>query len=129
ESVGISVVRHKVLVFAISSFFAGVAGSLLAHYITAIYPAQFGFLLSVYALVYAWVGGARRFLGPIIGAAFLTLVSEPFRGMTHYETLFFAIVVMFTIVFLPEGIVTLPQRVSYLVHRIATKYSTRKTAF
>jgi ABC-type branched-subunit amino acid transport system permease subunit len=59
--------------------------------------------------VYNFVGGRGHFIGPIVGAAFLTLLSEPFRG-SPYETIFFSIAMLLTILFLPGGLITLPGR-------------------
>jgi branched-chain amino acid transport system permease protein len=52
KSVGISNTKYKMLAFAIGSFFAGVAGVLLAHRLWAIEPHQFGFTTTLYLLVW-----------------------------------------------------------------------------
>lgn len=113
ESLGVDIARHKLLAFALGCFFAGVAGSFYAHFIRFLFPPEFGFLMATNILVYNFVGGRGHFAGPIIGAVFLSLLSEPFRG-SPYETIFFSIAMLLTIVFLPGGLITLPGKLAGL---------------
>jgi branched-chain amino acid transport system permease protein len=124
ESVGISSLRYQLLAFAIGSFFAGVAGGFFAHSMRFIFPPSFAFLLSVNILIYNFVGGKGHLAGPIIGAAFLTLLSEPFRGITYLETIFFSVAMMLTILFLPGGLITLPARLASLKRKATYARST-----
>jgi branched-chain amino acid transport system permease protein len=113
-SLGVDVARYKMLAFALGCFFAGVAGAFYAHFIRFLFPPEFSFLMATNILVYNYVGGRGHFLGPVVGAAFLSLLSEPFRG-SPYETIFFSIVMLLTILFLPGGLITLPARLAALV--------------
>jgi branched-chain amino acid transport system permease protein len=113
QSLGVNIANHKLLAFALGCFFAGVAGSFYAHFIRFLFPPEFGFLMATNILIYNFVGGRGHFAGPIIGAVFLSLLSEPFRG-SAYETIFFSIVMLLTILFLPGGIVTLPDKLRAL---------------
>jgi branched-chain amino acid transport system permease protein len=124
ESVGISALRYKLLAFAIGSFFAGVAGGFFAHYMRFIFPPSFAFLLAVNILIYNFVGGKSHILGPIVGAAFLTLLSEPFRGITYLESIFFSLAMMLTILFLPGGLITLPARLAGLKRKASYAHGT-----
>src|SRR5215813_12234892 len=113
QSVGVNIANAKVLAFTIGCFFAGVAGALYAHFIRFLFPPEFGFLVATNILVYNFVGGRGHFVGPVVGAVFLSLLSEPFRG-SAYETIFFSIAMLLTILFLPGGIITLPERLAGL---------------
>jgi len=113
-SLGVDVARYKIMAFALGCFFAGVAGSFYAHFIRFLFPPEFSFLMATNILVYNYVGGRGHFVGPIVGASFLSLLSEPFRG-SPYETIFFSIVMLLTILFLPGGLITLPSRLAGLV--------------
>lgn len=106
-SLGVHVPRYKLLAFALGCFFAGVAGAFYAHFIRFLFPPEFSFLMATNILVYNFVGGKDSFVGPIVGAVFLSLLSEPFRG-SPYETIFFSIAMLLTILFLPGGLITLP---------------------
>jgi branched-chain amino acid transport system permease protein len=111
QSLGVNVANYKLLAFMVGCFFAGVAGSFYAHFIRFLFPPEFGFLVATNILVYNFVGGRGHFAGPIVGAVFLSLLSEPFRG-SAYETIFFSIAMLLTILFLPGGIITLPGKLA-----------------
>ena len=113
HSLGIDIAKHKLLAFTLGAFFAGVAGAFYAHFIRFLFPPEFGFLMATNILVYNFVGGRGHFVGPIVGAVFLSLLSEPFRG-SPYETIFFSIAMLLTILFLPGGLITLPGRLGGL---------------
>lgn len=113
QSLGVNIARHKLLAFMLGCFFAGVAGAFYAHFIRFLFPPEFGFLMATNILVYNYVGGRGHFVGPIVGAIFLSLLSEPFRG-SPYETIFFSIAMLLTILFLPGGLITLPGKLAGL---------------
>jgi branched-chain amino acid transport system permease protein len=113
QSLGVNIAAYKLVAFAVGCFFAGVAGAFYAHFIRFLFPPEFGFLVATNILVYNFVGGRGHFVGPIVGAVFLSLLSEPFRG-SAYETIFFSIAMLLTILFLPGGIITLPGRLASL---------------
>lgn len=113
QSLGINVANYKLLAFTIGCFFAGVAGAFYAAFFRFLFPPEFSFLFAVNILVYNFVGGRGHFVGPIVGAAFLTLLVEPFRG-SAYETIFFSIAMLLTILFLPGGLITLPGKLAGL---------------
>lgn len=76
---GVEVVRAKVGVFVVGALYAAVAGSLYAHTVTYIAPDAFGLLTSIQFLVIATVGGLRSVWGALVGALFVTLVTEGAR--------------------------------------------------
>jgi len=117
----------KLLAFSLGCFFAGVAGAFYAHFIRFLFPPEFGFLLATNIPIYNFVGGRGHVAGPIVGAAFLSLLSEPFRG-SPYETIFFSIVMLLTILFLPGGLVTLPGKLAGLRWRKSVSTSSPRTA-
>jgi branched-chain amino acid transport system permease protein len=113
QSLGVNIAAYKLIAFTIGCFFAGVAGAFYAHFIRFLFPPEFGFLVATNILVYNFVGGRGHFAGPIVGAVFLSLLSEPFRG-SAYETIFFSIAMLLTILFVPGGIITLPGKLGGL---------------
>jgi branched-chain amino acid transport system permease protein len=127
QSLGVNIAAHKLLAFAVGCFFAGVAGAFYAHFIRFLFPPEFGFLMATNILVYNFVGGRGHFVGPIVGATFLSLLSEPFRG-SAYETIFFSIAMLLTILFLPGGLITLPGKLAELKSWRATAAPTPSPA-
>jgi len=80
---GVNVFAHRMLAFSVGAFFAGVAGALWGHLITAITPASFAFLITFNVVVMLVVGGMGSISGSILGAAIMTLVPELLR---RFET-------------------------------------------
>ena len=72
-------IRAKVGVFVVGALYASVAGSLYAHAVTFIAPDAFGLLTSIQLLVIATVGGLTSVWGALVGALFVTLVTEGAR--------------------------------------------------
>jgi len=79
EVIGVDLTRYKVMAFGISSFYAGVSGSLFAYYTTHINPEYFTIFLSVEYLAMIIVGGLGSILGSILGAMFIGIVPEWLR--------------------------------------------------
>ena len=79
QVMGKNVSRHKVLVFVIGAFFAGIAGSLYAHYITFIDPSSFTVMESITILLMVVFGGMGSLTGSFIGAAVLVIFPEMLR--------------------------------------------------
>jgi branched-chain amino acid transport system permease protein len=72
-------------------------------------PTSFGFTYSIYVIVYLVVGGARKFIGPILGALILTLIPELARELKQFVPYIFAGVMLLIIAFMPQGIAGIPQ--------------------
>ena len=107
ESLGINVTAHRVLAFAIGAFFAGLAGSLYAHYIGFITPSSFGLFFTVYVFIWTVVGGERKVWGPLAGAALLTLVAELLRMSGTAQAILYSVVLLIAVMTMPNGIVGL----------------------
>lgn len=107
-STGINVARFKAMIFYTGCFFAGLAGSFYAHYMSVLTPDSFGLFYSIYILIYVIVGGQGRFSGAIIGALILTLIPEIFRVLKEYQPYIFVVVLYLVVFLLPGGLVDLP---------------------
>jgi len=115
ESIGIDSARFRVLAFSIGCFFAGMAGAFYSHYFTAMNPSSFGFLLGINVFIYMVVGGMLRFYGPIIGAFILTVTPELARELKEFEPFVFAGILLLIILFMPEGLISLPHRLRKII--------------
>lgn len=105
EVVGVDTTRFKVLVFVVSAVFASVAGSLQAHYMGFISPAEAGFFHSVELVIMVVLGGMASTFGAVIGAAILTSLPQFLTFLEDYEHLIFGLIMMAVMIFLPKGIV------------------------
>jgi len=79
ETLGKNTVKHKLLVFVIGAFFAGIAGSLYAHYITFIDPSSFTVMESITILLMVIFGGMGTISGSVVGAVVLVVFPELLR--------------------------------------------------
>jgi len=73
---GVNLYRYKLLAFVISSFYAGVAGGLMAHHSRILFPDAFTLLVAIDYLAMIIIGGLGSILGAIFGAVFMTLLPE-----------------------------------------------------
>lgn len=113
-AVGISTLFYKILNFCIGCFFAGIAGSLFAHFhrgLSADSSSTFGVLTSIYLLIYMVVGGENQFSGPIVGAVGLTLISEYARPLQEYQPMMIGAIAILVVLLLPKGLAALPQQI------------------
>ncbi|MDH4163614.1 MAG: branched-chain amino acid ABC transporter permease [Nitrospirota bacterium] len=78
-SIGKNVNRYKITVFVIGAFFAGIAGSLYAHYITFIDPSSFTVMESIAVLLMVVFGGMGSIKGSFVGALTLVILPEMLR--------------------------------------------------
>ncbi len=81
EAMGVDTTGYKVRAFVISSFFAGVAGGLFAHFVPIINPGSFTFVKSIEVVVMVVAGGLGSTTGAIVAAVFLTLLPEALRSL------------------------------------------------
>ena len=79
EALGKDTTKYKLLVFIIGAFFAGIAGSLYAHYITFIDPSSFTVMESVTILLMVIFGGMGSISGSVAGAVILVIFPELLR--------------------------------------------------
>jgi branched-chain amino acid transport system permease protein len=73
---GVSLLRYKLLAFIVSSFYAGVAGGLMAHHSRLLFPDSFTLLVAIDYLAMVIIGGMGSIVGSIFGAIFMTLLPE-----------------------------------------------------
>jgi branched-chain amino acid transport system permease protein len=121
EIIGISIFRYKLISFAISSFYAGIAGALYASMLRTAIPQDYIFINSIIFLAMVLVGGLGSLVGTVFGVIFVTLVPvlldlgvsylsrvyDP--NVTIYlgpvkELVFGGLIILF-IIFEPEGLV------------------------
>jgi len=124
---GVNTTRYKVLAFMLSAAFTALAGGIYAYYIPFIDPAGvFDIGLNVKMIIMAVFGGPGSVLGPVVGAFILSAVSEVLATkVTSIASLFFGIVIVVAVVFMPRGIAHLVRHIKpagwrYFVDNVRT---------
>ncbi len=105
NAMGINVTYYKVVAFACSAAFTGIAGALYAHYIGFISPESFTLDTSVLFLTAVLCGGMGTFIGPIIGAVVITVINEAIQVLGAYQMLVYGIFIVVAVIYVPEGLV------------------------
>jgi branched-chain amino acid transport system permease protein len=117
ETLGVDVVRYKLGVFVLGSFFAGLAGVFYAHSHQVLHSSDFGLEPMVLLVVFTVIGGAQSVWGPVVGTLVLSVTSEFLRELHHYEILVYGAVLMVVMLVFPEGLVSLRGRIAHAVAR------------
>ncbi|MCX7857779.1 MAG: branched-chain amino acid ABC transporter permease [Deltaproteobacteria bacterium] len=112
EHIGIDTAKLKILTYCVSSSFVGACGVVMATRWTYVDPKiAFNPLYSFIPIFMAILGGARKLYGPILGAIVFTYLQEILTTrIPYYYMLFFGLLMVFVITFLPEGIVGIIDR-------------------
>ena len=104
ESCGIKTTYYKVMAFALSAFFAGVAGALYAGNLGILLPTDFSFMMSINILMIVVLGGMGSMMGSVIGAAVLTSLPLLMRGLNDYRMIIYALLLIVVMIFKPSGL-------------------------
>jgi branched-chain amino acid transport system permease protein len=104
QSMGVSLARYKTTAFALSGFYAGIGGGLLALVLGYVSPESFGLNESVFHLAILVIGGTATLPGPILGSVFFVVAPELFHWMVEYKVLVFCLIALIFIIFMPGGI-------------------------
>jgi branched-chain amino acid transport system permease protein len=102
---GVNTTLYKILAFALCSIFAAVAGGIHAYWITYLDPTSaFDITLNIKMIIMAVFGGPGTIFGPVLGAFVLSAISEVLATkVTSLASIFFGLVIVAAIVFMPRG--------------------------
>ena len=120
EGMGIPIFPYKLLSFAISSFYAGIAGALYSYYMMSITPEPFNLWLSIEFIAMIIIGGLGSIPGSVFGAIFIVGLNEILSFVTEYlmnvgvsgmgitiaplREFIFGLAIVLFIIFEPKGI-------------------------
>jgi branched-chain amino acid transport system permease protein len=94
----------KIIVFVVSSFFAGVAGGLFAHALQFINPRMFDIIKSTDILIMVYLGGIASIAGSIIGAVIYTILLEILRPLGIWRMVLMPLMLVLLMIYRPRGI-------------------------
>lgn len=104
EAVGVNLTKYKLVAYISSAFFAGLAGSFQGHYLGIVTPDTLSSALTFSAITMATIGGIGTMIGPIIGVYALNFLFELLHSWIDYRVLFYSILLVLILLFLPEGL-------------------------
>lgn len=119
EVIGVNVFKYRLMSFAVSSFFAGVAGALLAQFLQVITHESFTIHQSINYLAMCIIGGLGHILGGILGVAFWFILERILEVVTttlnssfpdhvtwfvSLREIVFGFVIIFFLIFEPDGL-------------------------
>ena len=104
QCLGMNTAKYKVIAFALSAFYAGLAGSLYGSWISYISPDNFGLLESFLYIMMVIIGGMGSLIGSVIGAILFTLLPELLRTFEDLQDVIYGALLLIFIIFMPQGI-------------------------
>ncbi len=116
EASGINVTFYKTFAFAVSAFFAGIAGAIYAQNIGVIDAKIFDYNKSFDILVMVVLGGMGSFTGSVISATALTIIPEFLRSFASYRMVIYSLVLIIMMIFRPIGLLG---RKEFSIHKVA----------
>ena len=101
---GINLTAYKVFAFALSAFFAGVAGAVYAGLQGSLFPKSFDFMASINVLVMVVLGGMGSMTGSIIAATVLTALPLIMQSFNSYRMVIYSLLLIVVMIFKPSGL-------------------------
>ncbi len=110
ESVGIPLMKYKLLAFVTAGAIAGAGGTLFAHYQRIITPYDFDMQMGILLFIYIVVGGMSTVLGPLMGVIALRILAQPLYQFREYETMILGVILILFLRFIPGGLISISER-------------------
>ena len=107
QSIGINIIKYRIMAYTICGFLGGISGSLFAVYIQSMFPESFGVADSINYMLYCFLGGLDYIFSPILGSFLLTIFFEMLRGIQKYQMLFYSIIIICIMLWVPNGIISI----------------------
>ena len=121
EVMGINLTKYRILAFGISSFYAGLGGALMGHYLSFVSVESFDLLLSVQFLGMIIIGGMGSVMGSLLGTAFMVLLPETIQyvvsvigatgagqslkdGLPYFKEAAIGLAIVLFLIFEPDGL-------------------------
>lgn len=107
QTLGVNTIKLKMQAFLLSAFLTGMVGGIYSYYISYLHPSfVFDTLISINIVLMALFGGRLTWVGPLLGAAILSVVSEVLTVQMEAQTarIVFGLLLIGVILFMPNGL-------------------------
>jgi branched-chain amino acid transport system permease protein len=105
ESLGINLMRNKVIAFMLSVFYAGMSGGLYAGFVRFLGPDIASVDHTYDMTTYMLIGGVGTMLGPLLGALSVPWITQYLQFLQEYRFVVFGPILVLLVVYVPHGIV------------------------
>ncbi|SFL97946.1 branched-chain amino acid ABC transporter permease [Marinobacter zhejiangensis] len=104
ESLGINLMRNKILAFVLSTTYAGLAGALYAGMVRFIGPEEANINHTFDMITYLLVGGIGTITGPLLGTVGIVWITQSLQFLEEYRMIIFGPLLVLLVIFFPRGI-------------------------
>ena len=110
QCLGVNIFRTRVAALVIGAFFAGIAGGLWAHLVTAITPMSFSLVMAFHIVVMVVVGGTGSIAGSFVAAIIFSVLTELFRPLEETLNVYgigeivMAVILIMILIYRPQGL-------------------------
>ncbi|MDX1458779.1 MAG: branched-chain amino acid ABC transporter permease [Marinobacter sp.] len=104
QSLGINLMRNKVLAFVLSTTYAGMAGALYAGMVRFIGPDEANITHTFDMITYLLVGGIGTLTGPLLGTVGIVWITQSLQFLEEYRMIIFGPMLVLLVIFFPRGI-------------------------
>lgn len=108
EAAGINTTKYKVLAFAYSAVFGGLAGTLYTLIMGSVAPTTLSPHYAIFPLIMVYLGGASSIIGPAIGAYVITYLDLYLLAFPYLRVIIYAGIIIIVLRFLPGGLMAIP---------------------
>ncbi|MGQ9617274.1 MAG: branched-chain amino acid ABC transporter permease [Spirochaetota bacterium] len=104
QAVGLNTFKYKLFAYSLAGIISGIGGALYVAYTGFISSVDIEVFTTVYIFFIPLLGGSKVLYGPVFGALFVILVPELLVPVERYIRIFFGLIFILVIVFLPDGL-------------------------
>lgn len=124
QSLGINLMRNKVLAFVLSTTYAGLAGALYAGMVRFIGPEEANIIHTFDMITYLLVGGIGTLTGPLLGTISIVWITQSLQFLEEYRMILFGPLLVVLVIFFPRGITG--QFLTWMHHKAQTLSPAKK---
>lgn len=121
QAMGVNLLTHRLIAFALATMFASIAGVLYVHFIKFSYPSSWILKLSLDFLAMIVIGGLRSIYGTVLGAFIVFALPDIFlKQIPYFENLSYVLnglLIILVIIFYPNGLIS----IGYDIKRLFAK--------
>ena len=126
QFIGYNPAVSRMILFTLTAFFAGLAGSFYALFFKFVGVDAIGIDMTTTALLMTFIGGTKNFFGPVLGAGFYIYFQNFLSNLTDRWPLFMGILFVLMVLFAPQGLSGLIRSLAELFRKIGDVKATRK---